>query len=566
MFHISVAGYPALDESPYAKRATDALGLDLLIHPMEAQDFRANLARATYHSDSPLTHPNSVAFLLISEFARQHGVEVLLSGEAADELFGGYVPRYRRQRQMLLLQRLLARLPAKVQRAIGLAGYAVEGVPITMFSEYQGLLPHALAFLDRFGREDLRQRSVAAYGFVADPVERAVLGAMLADLSNFLAPLLRRLDRMSMAASVECRVPFLDQRLVHYVLNTPLSYRLKGATDKWVLKKIAEGYLPHDLVHRKKVGFPLPVADYLAPLAREDVFRDGFCLTHLGMHPRGFMAAIANWRDNVHGFFNLLALEIWGRLLILEQTVDEVTEHLLEPATSGRRARDRRPVPCAGRACRRGALRGHGRSLRSVSRAAAAFDFPTGFLWGAATSSHQVEGDNRWNDWWQHEQSGRLPHRSGAACRHYELFEQDFDLARAWGHNAHRLSIEWSRIEPRESASATMRAGPLPQRDPGAAARGLEPVVTLHHFTSPAWFSAQRRLAAARRGPPVRPLRGARRPPAGAGGALLADRQRADCPDHAGLHQRRVAAVHALGAGARRSCACRNLARAHVAA
>jgi Asparagine synthase len=123
--------------------------------------------------------------------------------------------------------------------------------------------------------------------------------------------------------------------------------RLKGASDKWVLKKIAEGYLPHDLVHRKKVGFPLPVADYLAPLAREDVFRDGFCLTHLGMHPKGFMAAIANWRGNVHGFFNLLALEIWGRLLILEQTVDEVTEHLLEPATSGRRAHDRRPVPRA---------------------------------------------------------------------------------------------------------------------------------------------------------------------------------------------------------------------------
>jgi asparagine synthase (glutamine-hydrolysing) len=279
---------------------------------------------------------------LISEFARQHGVEVLLSGEAADELFGGYVPRYRRQRQMLLLQRLLRRLPAKVRQAIGLAGYAVEGVPIAMFSEYQGLLPHTLAFLDRFGREDLRQRSHAAYAFVADPLERAVLGAMLADLRNFLAPLLRRLDRMSMAASVECRVPFLDQRLVHYVINTPLSYRLKGADDKWALKKIAEGYLPHDLVHRKKVGFPLPVADYLAPLAREDVFRDGFCLTHLGMHPKGFMAAITNWRDNVHGFFNLLALEIWGRLLILEQTVDEVTERLLTPATSDRR--EHRPV------------------------------------------------------------------------------------------------------------------------------------------------------------------------------------------------------------------------------
>lgn len=123
------------------------------------------------------------------------------------------------------------------------------------------------------------------------------------------------------------------------------------------------------------------------------------------------------------------------------------------------------------------------------SRTVPAVDFPTGFLWGAATSSHQVEGDNRWNDWWEHEQSGRLPHRSGSACRHWELFERDFDLARSLGHNAHRLSIEWSRIEPREGEHD---AGALEHYATVIRAlrrRGLEPVVTLHHFTHPAWFS-----------------------------------------------------------------------------
>jgi len=118
-----------------------------------------------------------------------------------------------------------------------------------------------------------------------------------------------------------------------------------------------------------------------------------------------------------------------------------------------------------------------------------AYHFPPGFLWGAATSSHQVEGNNRWNDWWEYEQSGRLPHRSGEACRHYDLYEQDFDLARSWGHNSHRLSIEWSRIEPSQGkwnreALAHYRAviHALKQR-------GLEPIVTLHHFTNPAWFA-----------------------------------------------------------------------------
>jgi len=124
-----------------------------------------------------------------------------------------------------------------------------------------------------------------------------------------------------------------------------------------------------------------------------------------------------------------------------------------------------------------------------VPRQPQAWRFPSGFLWGAATSSHQVEGNNCHSDWWEYEQSGRLPYRSGDACRHYELYEQDFDLARSWGHNAHRFSIEWSRIEPKEgewnhNALAHYRAVIHALKE-----RGLEPVVTLHHFTNPAWFT-----------------------------------------------------------------------------
>ena len=115
--------------------------------------------------------------------------------------------------------------------------------------------------------------------------------------------------------------------------------------------------------------------------------------------------------------------------------------------------------------------------------------FPRGFLWGAATSSHQVEGDNRWNDWWEYEQSGHLPHKSGEACRHYERFEQDFDLARSWGHNAHRFSIEWSRIEPSEGNWNIEALAHYREVIEALRERGLEPVVTLHHFTNPAWFS-----------------------------------------------------------------------------
>jgi beta-glucosidase len=117
------------------------------------------------------------------------------------------------------------------------------------------------------------------------------------------------------------------------------------------------------------------------------------------------------------------------------------------------------------------------------------FRFPPGFLWGAATAAHQVEGDNRASDWWRFEQAGKLPFRSGDACRHYELFEQDFDLARAWGHNAHRFSIEWSRIEPRPGEWDTAAIAHYLEVIEALRRRDIEPLVTLHHFTNPAWFA-----------------------------------------------------------------------------
>jgi asparagine synthase (glutamine-hydrolysing) len=171
-------------------------------------------------------------------------------------------------------------------------------------------------------------RSEAAYSFVPDRIERAILGGMLADITNFLTPLLRRLDRMSMAASVETRCPFLDQRIVHAVINLPLKYKLRRYTDKWVLKQIASAYIPAEIVNRKKKGFPLPVADYIAPLVDKSLFDRGFCTEVLGLQKPGLMAAVDDWRGNVHGFFNLLSLEIWGRLFFLGESVARVDARL----------------------------------------------------------------------------------------------------------------------------------------------------------------------------------------------------------------------------------------------
>lgn len=327
-FHVSVSGYPALDEKPYAEEVAKKIGAQLICYPLNGEAFRRELPRAIYLSDLPLTHPNSVAFFLICQLARANGVIVLLSGEGADELFGGYAWRYRRHRHLLRARRFLSLLPRKLRKGIEVAGYACNGMPATSFL-FDELLPHAISLVDNYAREEWRIQSEDAYGFVRNSLDRAVLGAMLADLADFLTPLLRRLDRMSMGASTECRVPFLDHRIVHKVINLPLSYRVNRRSDKWVLKQIASRYLPVDIVNRKKAGFPLPLQDYLAPLARIELFDRGFCYQVLGLSPRAVQAVVSSWSKSIQAFFNLLSLEIWGRLFILREPLEQVNDLLL---------------------------------------------------------------------------------------------------------------------------------------------------------------------------------------------------------------------------------------------
>jgi beta-glucosidase len=121
--------------------------------------------------------------------------------------------------------------------------------------------------------------------------------------------------------------------------------------------------------------------------------------------------------------------------------------------------------------------------------------FPDSFLWGTATSSHQVEGENRNNDWWDWEnQPGRITHdhTSGKACDWWGgRWEEDFDRASSAGQNAHRMSIEWSRIEPKPGEWDEDALGYYRQILQGALDRGLKPVVTLHHFSNPMWLADQ---------------------------------------------------------------------------
>lgn len=121
-----------------------------------------------------------------------------------------------------------------------------------------------------------------------------------------------------------------------------------------------------------------------------------------------------------------------------------------------------------------------------------AFRFPDGFLWGTATAAHQVEGGNANNDWWDWEQvPGRIKDgsRSLLACDHYNRYKEDFRLLAALGQNAHRLSLEWSRIEPSPGYFDPEAIRHYRQVLETLRGLGMEPVVTLHHFTNPRWLA-----------------------------------------------------------------------------
>jgi len=135
-----------------------------------------------------------------------------------------------------------------------------------------------------------------------------------------------------------------------------------------------------------------------------------------------------------------------------------------------------------------------GTGLLGMQPMAGRLAFPAGFLWGAATSAHQVEGNCRNNQWWAWEQEGghiRDGSVSGLACDHYGRFDEDFRLAASLGHTAQRISVEWSRIEPEEGRFDEGELDHYRAVCDSIRHHGMVPTVTLHHFTNPLWVERQ---------------------------------------------------------------------------
>jgi asparagine synthase (glutamine-hydrolysing) len=270
-------------ELPYARQVAEHFGTDHHELRLTPGAFRDILPKIVWYMDEPVGDTASIPLYYLSEFARRK-VTVALSGEGSDEIFAGY-PIYGRMLQFENVNRIpFARLGGRL--LAGIAGdskvrkYAeMLGRPLEWrYGGVGGLFSAAQAGRMMPGERQAHDGVAAAYDRCRG---LPPLGRMsYVDLTTWLPDdLLVKADRMTMANSLELRVPFLDHHLVEFAARLPRSLRMRGGVTKYLLKKWAERLLPRNIVYRSKKGFPVPTRSWfrgdLAGYARETLLERG---------------------------------------------------------------------------------------------------------------------------------------------------------------------------------------------------------------------------------------------------------------------------------------------------
>jgi asparagine synthase (glutamine-hydrolysing) len=334
----------AFNELDYAREVARAIGAQPHEIVIDDRDFFDALPRLVWHEDEPIAHPSSVPLYFVSELARQH-VTVVLTGEGSDELLAGYgkYPRialnwraggvYQRVLPSALrgaiAQGVVPRLPRRLARYATRSFLAMERSAESMlFDNFAAIRLHDQ---HQLLAPDLRATATpgAAYGaslayFNNRNGASTFLDRVLyTDLKTYLVELLMKQDQMSMAASIESRVPFLDHRLVEFAAALPDVWKLRGWTTKRILREAMRGLLPESILNRPKMGFPVPFAAWTRggwnAVARE-VLLDRRSRERGLLEPRAVEALLtahaAGATDGGDRLWSLLNLELWHRTFI----------------------------------------------------------------------------------------------------------------------------------------------------------------------------------------------------------------------------------------------------------
>ncbi|MGR3173243.1 MAG: asparagine synthase (glutamine-hydrolyzing) [Candidatus Scalindua sp.] len=273
-FVVSVTDDKKKDEGFWSQKVADHLGIRNNILKVSGSDFLSTLESWSYFNDDPVLDPSALALLLVSSFARQLGKKVMLSGEGGDELFGGYNSYLR----FIAFDHI-----RKIPFALSLLSYFLRMRLIGTFRErdYAGLKKNQWKYMGTGHAcsldivQKLLLRDINSRELILSVIERhaekagmALNQACVFDQRLRLPnDILARTDRASMAVGIEARVPLLDYRLIEFANTIPQTKMLKKLQLKSILKSLALEKIPHDVILRKKMGFDLPLKEWL----REDL-------------------------------------------------------------------------------------------------------------------------------------------------------------------------------------------------------------------------------------------------------------------------------------------------------
>jgi asparagine synthase (glutamine-hydrolysing) len=329
----------AYSELAYAHQVAEKIGTDHHEVVIGRDDFFEALPNLIWHEDEPISWPSSVSLYFVSKLAAEQ-VKVVLTGEGSDELFAGYA----RYRFYLLNQRLLAAyraVPGSLRRSIrtGIAGSRL------LSGDVRRKLQHSILgrgeelealyldnFYSAFSRAEQQLLLSAPFGATyntylqywnARPQSGLLSRMLYADQKTYLVELLMKQDQMSMACSIESRVPFLDHPFVEFAASVPDHMKLRGKTGKYILKRAVEDILPREIVYRKKMGFPTPLRQWLMEPAADSVLaqlrdRDGLLAPYIDFNYLDDLLTRhkSGLEDATDRIWRLLNLQLWGNIFI----------------------------------------------------------------------------------------------------------------------------------------------------------------------------------------------------------------------------------------------------------
>jgi len=338
-------GEEEFSELPYARQVATHIHSDHREVRLSREEFFASLPQLIWHEDEPVVWPSSVSLYYVARLARER-VTVVLTGEGSDETLAGYT-RYPWTMLNSKMDRTYRTLtPAFLRRAMR-AGIGAAPLSASLHRK----LEHTFLmrdggnwssfyfdnFYSAFSANEFPQlltpealeSAGQAYAVSMSAWERSsrqgdLLHRLLyTDVNSYLIELLMKQDQMSMAASIESRVPFLDHPLVEFTARIPANHQIKGMAGKFILKEAVSDLLPREIVYRKKMGFPTPWAYWLAgpQLAEiERVLSEPRSVARRLFQPdavrRIFAEHRAGHRDHGSRIWRLLNLELWQRVFL----------------------------------------------------------------------------------------------------------------------------------------------------------------------------------------------------------------------------------------------------------